>query len=668
MSSTPGRPGTPTLAGRPSRVVVEHVSPEVDAGRFAAKRVEGDTVEVGATIFADGHEILAAEVLYRRDEERSWSRVPMRPAGNDRWDGAFEVPSIGRYAYTVEAWIDRYATWLDRLEKWHAAGQDLRLEFEAGADLLARAADGAPLAKARELADAADRLPAPGADEGLALARSMADVARRYQPRGTVARYSRILPLVVERQRAGFGAWYEFFPRSFGKDGAHGTFSDAEAVLPYIQSMGFDVVYLPPIHPIGQTNRKGPNNALAAGPTDPGSPWAIGSEAGGHCAVHPELGTLEDFRRFRERAEELGLEIALDLAFQCSPDHPWVSEHPEWFEHLPDGSIRHAENPPKKYEDIVPFDFECDEWPALWEALRGVVAFWIGQGVRIFRVDNPHTKPFAFWEWLIDSIRRDHPDVIFLSEAFTRPAVLHYLAKLGFSQSYNYFAWRNTRDELTSYVNELMAAPGRDYLRPNFWPNTPDILTGYLQAGRRPAFMVRLVLAATLAGSYGIYGPAFELCEDRPREPGSEEYLDSEKYQLRRWDLANPWSLRDFIARVNGIRRQSPAFRGDAWFRFHETDNDRLICYSRTAHNGETVVVVVNLDPHFKQVGHVSLDPAVVRVDPAAQFQAHDLLGGGRYLWQGSRNYVELDPATTPAHIFLLRTERRSERDFEYFL
>ncbi len=661
-------PGVAVPTERPSRVVVEEVQPEVDAGRFAAKRIEGDTVEVTATIFADGHEVLAAEVLHRRDGERSWSRAPMRPVGNDRWEGTFETPSIGRYEYTVEAWIDRYGTWLERLEKRHAAGQDLRVEFAVGADMLARAAEAAPGAAARALREAAARLPALGADDGVALARTVADTARRHQPRGVAGRYARNLALVVERERAGFGAWYEFFPRSFGPGGAHGTFADAEAMLPYIRSMGFDVVYLPPIHPIGISNRKGRNNALEAGPGDPGSPWAIGSEAGGHCAVHPCLGTLDDFGRFREKAGQLGLEIALDLAFQCSPDHPWVAEHPEWFEHLPDGSIRHAENPPKKYEDIVPFDFECERWPALWEALLGVVTFWIDQGVRIFRVDNPHTKPFAFWEWLIDAIRRRHPDVIFLSEAFTRPAVLHHLAKLGFSQSYSYFAWRNTRDELTAYVNELMTPPGRDYLRPNFWPNTPDILPGYLQAGGRPAFMVRLVLAATLAGSYGIYGPAFELCEDRAREPGSEEYLDSEKYQLRHWDLANPWSLRDFIARVNGIRRQSLAFRDSARLRFHPTDNDRLICYSRTAPGGETVVVVVNLDPRFKQAGHVELDPAMLGRADGGQFQAHDLLGGGRYLWQGSRNYVELDPAVTPAHIFLLRMERRSERDFEYFL
>jgi starch synthase (maltosyl-transferring) len=661
-------PGVAIPTERPPRVVVEGVQPEVDAGRFAAKRVEGDTVEVTATIFADGHEVLAAEVLHRRDGEHSWSRAPMGPVGNDRWQGTFETPSIGRYEYTVEAWIDRYGTWLERLEKRHAAGQDLRIEFEVGADMLARAAEAAPGDAGRALNEAAARLPALGADDGVALARTVADTARRHQPRGVVARYARNLALVVERERAGFGALYEFFPRSFGQGGAHGTFADAEEILPYIRSMGFDLVYLPPIHPIGTSNRKGRNNTLEAAPGDPGSPWAIGSEAGGHCAVHPELGTLDDFRRFREKAEELGLEIALDLAFQCSPDHPWVSEHPEWFEHLPDGSIRHAENPPKKYEDIIPFDFECGTWPALWEALLGVVTCWIDRGVRIFRVDNPHTKPFAFWEWLIDATRREHPDVIFLSEAFTRPAVLHHLAKLGFSQSYSYFAWRNTRDELTAYVSELMTPPGRDYLRPNFWPNTPDILPGYLQAGGRPAFMVRLVLAATLAGSYGIYGPAFELCEDRPRGPGSEEYLDSEKYQLRHWDLAHPWSLRGFIARVNAIRRQSAAFRNSARLRFHPTDNDRLICYSRTAPDSETVVVVVNLDPRFKQAGHVDLEPAMLGRADGGQFQAHDLLGGGRYLWQGSRNYVELDPAVTPAHIFLLRMERRSERDFEYFL
>jgi starch synthase (maltosyl-transferring) len=665
VSPAPGLPDTPPPPERPSRVVIERVAPEVDAGRFAAKRIAGDRVKVRATIFADGHEVLAAEVLYRHDGPDEWSRAPMRLLGNDRWEGAFDVPEVGRYEYTVEAWVDRYATWLERLEKRLAAGQDLAVEFQVGARLLASAAGPG----ASGLGDAASWLPGLDPETGVVLAHAVSDEACRNQDKGAVAAYARVLAMDVERERAGFGAWYEFFPRSFGKEGEHGSLADAAEMLPYVRSMGFDVVYLPPIHPIGISNRKGPNDALAPGPAGPGSPWAIGSSHGGHCAVHPELGTLDDFRRFRVKAEELGLEVALDIAFQCSPDHPWVAEHPEWFEHLPDGSIRHAENPPKKYEDIVPFDFECEDWQALWEALRGVVTFWALQGVRIFRVDNPHTKPFTFWEWLIASVRDEYPDAIFLAEAFTRPAVLHHLAKLGFSQSYNYFAWRNTSEELTSYVNELLTEPGRDYLRPSFWPNTPDILTGYLQSGGRPAFMVRLVLAATLSGSYGIYGPAFELCEDRPREPGSEEYLDSEKYQLRQWDLANPWSLREFIARVNAIRHTSPAFRNDAEFRFHPVDNDRLLCYSRSLPDGgETVVVVVNLDPRFKQSGHLDLDPSVVRVEPGGMYQAHDLLGGGRYLWQGSRNYVELDPAITPAHIFLLRTERRTEREFEYFL
>ncbi len=669
MNPSSGPPEPSAFVQRPSRVVIQQVSPEVDAGRFAAKRIEGDRVEVQATIFADGHEVLAAEVLHRRRGAAAWSRAPMGPLGNDRWSGAFETPEIGPYEYTVQAWVDRYATWLDRLEKRHAAGQDLRLEFEVGAAILAQAAAAAPESEADRLRAAAVRLSAAGPAPGVDLARAVAAPACRYQDHGAVATYGRVLALQVERERAGFGAWYEFFPRSCGKAGAHGTFADASAMLPYVRSMGFDVVYLPPIHPIGRSNRKGPNNSLVAGQDDPGSPWAIGSSEGGHCAVHPALGTLDDFRGFREKAEELGLEVALDIAFQCSPDHPWVTGHPEWFEHLPDGSIRHAENPPKKYEDIVPFDFDCEDWCDLWDALRDVVTFWAHQGVRIFRVDNPHTKPFAFWEWLIASIREEFPDAIFLAEAFTRPAVLHHLAKLGFSQSYNYFAWRNTSAEITSYMNELLTGPGRDYLRPSFWPNTPDILTAYLQSGGRPAFMVRLVLAATLAGSYGIYGPAFELCEDRPREPGSEEYLDSEKYQLRQWDLANPWSLSEFITRVNAIRRTSPAFRNDATFRFHPVENDRLLCYSRGTPDGrETVVVVVNLDPRFKQSGHLDLDLEVVRAAPETLYQAHDLLGGGRYLWQGRRNYVELDPAITPAHIFLLRTERRTEREFEYFL
>jgi starch synthase (maltosyl-transferring) len=432
--------------------------------------------------------------------------------------------------------------------------------------------------------------------------------------------------------------------------------------------MGFDVLYFPPIHPIGRVKRKGRNNALAARDDDPGSPWAIGSREGGHKAVHPQLGTLEDFRRLATSARAKGVEIALDIALQCAPDHPYVREHPEWFKRRPDGSVQFAENPPKKYEDIYPFDFATPDVSALWDEIKSIFDHWIAQGVRVFRVDNPHTKPFALWEWLIREIKREHPEVVFLSEAFTRPRVMHRLAKVGFSQSYTYFAWRNTKAELIEYFTELTANETREYFRPNVWPNTPDILTEYLQIGGRPMFMARLVLAATLAASYGIYGPAYELCENAPREPLSEEYLDSEKYQIRHRDLDRPDSLRDFIARVNAIRHDNAALQFDANLRFHATDNDQLICYSKTIEQAAPMLMVVSLDPRHRQSGFVDLDLAALGVGPDESFQAHDLLSDGRYLWRGRRNYVELDPRVCPAHVFRLRRRQRTERDFDYFL
>ncbi len=651
----------------PSRVAIEDVSLAVNGGRFAAKAVAGHPVRVRARIFADGHDHLAGRLLHR-PRGGEWASVEMRELGNDTWSAEFTAGPPGFYEVTVEGWIDTYDTWLAGLKKREAAGQDLSVELQVGA-LMIRAAEGnAPARERRVLREAADELPGLAGSEAVALASAVHPAMSVYQDRGLVRTMDAPLPLVVERERAGSGAWYEFFPRSTSGDGSHGTFATSERMLEYAASMGFDVVYLPPIHPIGRKNRKGPNNTLTPGENDPGSPWAIGSSDGGHVAIHPELGTADDLKRFMDRASELGLELALDIAFQCAPDHPWVSEHPEWFKHLPDGSIRYAENPPKKYEDIVPFDFECENWQELWDALCGVVLHWAEFGVRIFRVDNPHTKPFAFWEWLIATVRARYPDVVFLSEAFTRPAVLHHLAKVGFSQSYTYFTWRNTKEEIIDYVGELNEGVGHAYLRPNFWPNTPDILPQYLQAGGRPAFMVRLVLAATLSGNYGIYGPAFELCEATPRDPGGEEYYNSEKYEVKRWDLESPWSLRDFITRVNQIRRDLPAFRSFGAPVFHATDNDRLLAYSRTdEETGQTVLVVANLDPHFRQSGFVTLGDTVP-VQGDGLYQVHDLLGGARYLWQGLRNYVELDPQVTPAHIFVLRTTRRSERDFEYFL
>ena len=468
-----------------------------------------------------------------------------------------------------------------------------------------------------------------------------------------ITRYDKELAILVDRKKACFSAWYEVFPRSCSPvRGRHGTFRDCEAWLPYVASMGFDVLYFPPIHPIGATFRRGKNNSTAADADDVGSPWAIGSEEGGHKSIHSELGTLDDFRRLVASAKDLGIEIALDIAFQCSPDHPYVREHPEWFRKRADGTIQCAENPPKIYPDIYPFDFECAHWRELWEELKSVILYWIDQGVQIFRVDNPHTKAFAFWEWAIASIKQQYPDVLFLAEAFTRPKVMYRLAKIGFSQSYTYFAWRNTKVELTDYLEELTQTSVQEFFRPNLWPNTPDILTDFLQSGGRPAFMIRLILAATLSASYGIYGPAFELCENTPRESGSEEYLNSDKYELRHRALDAAWSLKDFIARINSIRREHSALHFNRSLQFHPTDNPQLICYSKVTDDlDDVLVIVVNLDAFRKQSGWVNLDLVALGLDLKQPFPARDLLGGGKYQWQGPRNYVELTPGSLPAHI-----------------
>ena len=483
------------------------------------------------------------------------------------------------------------------------------------------------------------------------------------------------LTLWVDRERVRFSAWYELFPRSTAPDAGpdepprHGTFADVEARLPYVASMGFDVLYLPPIHPIGRQFRKGKNNNPICQPGEPGSPWAIGGPEGGHKAVHPQLGTLQDFNHLVGAARGKGIEIALDIAFQCSPDHPYLREHPEWFRKRADGSIAYAENPPKKYQDIYPFDFECEDWRGLWAELKSIFDFWIAQGVRIFRVDNPHTKAFGFWEWVIAALKREQPDLIFLAEAFTRPAVLNQLAKIGFTQSYNYFPWRNSKPELTAYLTELTQPPLADWLRPNLWINTPDILTEFLQAGGRPAFEIRLVLAATLGASYGVYGPAFELCENRPLKPGSEEYLDSEKYEIRRWDLDAPGNLTGLIGRINRIRRENPALQFLHNLRFHPVENDNLLAYTKCAQDGADVVLaVVNLDPYHTQSGWLELPADDFLGEPARSYQMHDLLTGARFIWHGRRNYVELDPRYSPAHVFRLRRFVRSERDFDYFM
>jgi starch synthase (maltosyl-transferring) len=505
------------------------------------------------------------------------------------------------------------------------------------------------------------------AQKALALDPARAAVVARYAERRFAS--TRTLELIVERKRAAFSSWYELFPRSAALEaGVHGTFKDVEARLPYLAEMGFDVLYFPPIHPIGRVNRKGTNNALRARPGDVGSPWAIGAAEGGHKAILPQLGSFDDFEQLLRKAREFGIEIAMDIAFQCAPDHPYVSQHPLWFKHRADGSVQYAENPPKKYQDIYPFDFETSDWRALWLELKSITDFWIERGVRIFRVDNPHTKAFGFWEWLIEATKREYPDVIFLAEAFTRPKVMHRLAKLGFTQSYTYFAWRNSKQELTDYFTELTAEPARHYYAPNVWPNTPDILPETLQSGLRPMYAARLVLAATLAANYGIYGPVYELMESSPREAGSEEYRDSEKYQLRNWSLERPDSLWSLIARMNRIRRENSALQSNAGLRFCKIDNDQLIAYLKAdQRSANLILTIVNLDPHHPQSGWVDIDIEALKFEADQPYQVHDLLSDQRYIWRGRHNYVLLDPQRAPAHVFRLLRRVRSERDFDYY-
>jgi starch synthase (maltosyl-transferring) len=654
------------------RAVVASVAPIVDGGRFAVKRVVGDHVIVEADCYADGHDVVAARVRWRREGAAQWHEAPMTPIGNDRWRGRFVVDALGAYRYTVCAWVDPLLSWRHDFAR-RVDAEDIRLAALAGAQLVAQAAARAAGDARARLAAWADRLRAPADPDALravGLDEALAQLAARHPDRRFEAAYPVELPLVVDPAVARFGAWYELFPRSASPEpGRHGTFRDVEARLPYVADMGFDVLYLPPIHPVGREKRKGPDNALVAGPDDVGSPWAVGAAEGGHSAIHPALGTLEDFRSLVAKARSHGLALALDIAFQCAPDHPYVATAPQWFRRRADGTIQYAENPPKRYQDIYPFDFESEDWRALWEELKGVFEFWIAQGVTIFRVDNPHTKAFAFWEWAIAALKRAHPELVFLAEAFTRPRVMHHLAKAGFTQSYTYFAWRNTRQEIEQYFTELSRGPGREYFRPNVWPNTPDILTEYLQLGGRPAFVARAVLAATLAASYGIYGPAFELCESEPREPGSEEYLRSEKYELRHWDLDRAESLAGLIGRLNRIRRDNPALQSDEGLAFMPTDNDRVVCYAKCAPQADNAIVVaVNLDPQHAQSAWVELDLDALGLDAVAAYQMHELLTGARFLWSGARNFIRLDPQGAQAQVFRVRRRVRSERDFDYFL
>jgi starch synthase (maltosyl-transferring) len=656
------------MEGR-ARVAIEGITPQVDCGRYPVKRIAGDELVVEADIFSDGHDEVAAVLLYRRQGEDQWQETVMQRLDNDRWQASFLLQEPGSYEYTILGWVDHFRTWQKDLKKRYQAGQDIGVDIQIGVHLIEQAtreATGADAARlhlvASALAKESSRLQALA----LGLDTDLSDLISTCCARGLATRYPQELKVWVDRKRALFSSWYELFPRSCDGE-RHGTFRDCIQLIPEIAEMGFDVLYLPPIHPIGESKRKGRCNAVSAEPGDPGSPWAIGASDGGHKEIHSELGTLEDFRHLVHEAGSHGIELALDIAFQCSPDHPYLKEHPEWFLWRPDGTVQYAENPPKKYQDIVPFNFETPHWRELWEELKSVIYFWMDQGVRIFRVDNPHTKPFPVWEWLIAQAREKSPDVIFLAEAFTRPKIMHRLAKIGFTQSYSYFAWRSSKDELTSYLMELTRSEVKEYLRPNFWPNTPDILTEYLQFGGRPAFMIRLVLAATLSSNYGIYGPPYELCVGQA-DPGTEEYADAEKYEIRQWDRNAPGNLKPLISALNRIRRENEAMQEIRNVEFLESDNVNVLYFVKIAPDPkESVLVAVNLDPFQVQGSRLKIPLQLLGIDPARSYLVHDLLSDEKHIWQGEWNSVALDPEQSPARIFRIRGWLRRESDFDYY-
>lgn len=654
----------PTFA---SRVVIENVQPCVDGGLFPSKKVIGEPITVTAGIHCDGHNVIAAQLLYKKSTEHSWnqSRMHLVDAGLDVFRGEFGGVELGLYEFSIEAWVDNFGNWRRDTRKKLDAGQDINVEKKEGTALFLEAAAQAKMlqppgddhmhfVKLQNYADALKNCEHDADLHSILADEHLEDLMFRFAKRSLVCKLLKPLQVVLDPARALYGAWYELFPRSAGtKEGVHGTFKDVVNRLPYIKNMGFDVIYLPPIHPVGTTARKGPNNSLSAGPADVGSPWAIGAKAGGHKAILPELGTIADFERLVEEAKILGIEVALDIAFQCSPDHPYVKEHPEWFYHRPDGSIKCAENPPKRYEDIYPLNFECDDWENLWQELKSVFDFWIDKGVTIFRVDNPHTKPYAFWEWAIAEIKKTNPETIFLAEAFSRPKVMKYLAKIGFTQSYTYFTWRLGKGELTEYFTELYKTDVANYLRPNLFANTPDILTHFLQHGGRPAFMIRAALAATIGATYGIYGPPFELCVGHSYN-NTEEYFDSEKYQLRNWDLKAGHSIAEFITRLNRIRRENPALHNNESIRFHALNNEGLLAFSKRAHGNKNIILtIINLDPYQVHEGMVQVP--MYEFGLHGTFEAHDLITNARYSWGNEWNYVRLDPFVCPAQVFRLQ-------------
>lgn len=654
------------------RVVVQRVRPDIDCGRYPIKRAVGQSVQVSADVFVDGHDAISASVRYRQAGTKNWQDAPMEHAGNDRWAACFKVDATGEWEYTVTGWADRFLTWQRDLKKRRDAGQDLTVELQVGVELIDEAIGRADKPAAKVLTDWKKRIASEKDTEAqieLMLSAGLTEAMRPFPDPDFVQTYPRVLKVRVDRRKAEFSTWYELFPRSCGEGLKHGTFKDVIKRLPAIQEMGFDVLYLPPIHPIGQEKRKGKNNNPNAEQGDVGSPWAIGSKDGGHTAIHPELGTLKDFKALIKAGDDHGIELAMDIAFQCAPDHPWVKEHPQWFKWRPDGTVQYAENPPKKYEDILPIHFETDDWQNLWEALRDVVAYWVEQGVKIFRVDNPHTKPFAFWEWVIAEIKQKDPDVLFLSEAFTRPKVMYKLAKAGFTQGYTYFTWRNTKEEITEYLEDLTQTEIGEVFRPNFWPNTPDILPEALQYHGRNNAITRLILAGTLSSNYGMYGPAFELVENQPVKPGKEEYLNSEKYEIKDWDLDRPGHIREMVKWVNRIRHDNAALQQSRNLQMLNISNDNMIAYAKASEDNENViVVVVNLDNDQTHSGWMHLPLVDYGIDTDRPYMVHDLLSNDRYTWQGDTNYIELDPHAIPAHIFRVQRRMKREDDFDYYM
>jgi starch synthase (maltosyl-transferring) len=634
-----------------SRVMIENVQPELDGGLYPAKRTVGERVDVTADIFSDGHDHVRASLLYKKSGAKEWSRVEMVDTGNDVWKGAFHVTDKTEYVFTVEAWVDHFETWYDGFKKKADAMLNVTLELQEGALMLKQLAKG----KNKEL----NALATQFSDEQKYIENieyirgsEFADLVHRYPLREYETCYAKQLRVVVESRKANFSTWYELFPRSAGTGGKHGTFRDVIRLLPRIETMGFDVLYLPPIHPIGKINRKGKNNNVKSQPGEPGSPWAIGSDEGGHKSIHPELGTLDDFKALIHEAGKRGIDIAMDIAFQCAPDHPYVKEHPDWFKQRPDGSIQYAENPPKKYQDIYPFNFESNDWQNLWQELKSVFMYWIEQGVTIFRVDNPHTKAFGFWEWVIDEVHQQHPDVIFLAEAFTRPKVMASLAKLGYTQSYTYFTWRVSKQELIGYMNELVHGPSRNYFRPNFWPNTPDILPYHLQHQGENMFIIRYVLAATLSSNYGMYGPVYEFYDNNPM-PGKEEYMDSEKYEIKDHNWRKTNRMTDIITLVNQARREHAALQSTWNIHFCEVHHDSLMAYLKISEDRKNIIlVIVNLDQHNTQQGYVQLPKDVLGLGNHINVKLHDILTDEYFTWTQEWNYVELNPHKIPFHLF----------------